>query len=124
MRLFKLWFPVFAWAAFIFFLSGIPHLKTNLSCDLVLRKIAHVTEYFILTLFLHNAFKNTFTLNAASLFVYSSCIAVFYAISDETHQLFVAGRNGSPKDVLIDAVGIFGFYAALRFLGRRVRKAI
>ncbi len=116
MKLFKLWFLVFAWAVFIFYLSGTPDLKTSLPCDFVLRKIAHVTEYFILTLFLYNAFKNTFTLNAARLFAYPSCIAVLYAISDEIHQLFVAGRSGSPKDVLVDAAGILGFYVVLRLL--------
>ena len=32
-------------------------------------------------------------------------IAVLYAVSDEFHQSFVEGRNGSPLDVGIDTVG-------------------
>ena len=29
----------------------------------------------------------------------------FYAATDEFHQLFVAGRSGQIKDVLIDTIG-------------------
>jgi VanZ family protein len=35
-------------------------------------------------------------------------ISVLYAISDEYHQHFVHGRHGTPIDVLIDSIGIFG----------------
>ena len=31
---------------------------------------------------------------------------VLYAISDELHQSFVAGRHGTPVDVAIDALGV------------------
>ena len=31
---------------------------------------------------------------------------IAYAISDEMHQLFVAGRVGSPIDVAIDSAGV------------------
>ena len=33
-------------------------------------------------------------------------LGVLYAISDEVHQTFVAGRHGAPLDVAIDAVGV------------------
>lgn len=32
-------------------------------------------------------------------------LAVLYAISDEFHQTFVPGRNGTPVDVAIDSLG-------------------
>lgn len=32
-------------------------------------------------------------------------LAVLYAISDEFHQTFVPGRNGTPVDVTIDSLG-------------------
>lgn len=121
MRLLKLWFPVFAWAGLIFYFSSIPSLKTSLPCDFILRKMAHITEYFIFTFFLYNAFKNTFNLNALLLFVYPAVIAVLYAASDEYHQLFVSGRVGSPKDVLIDTIGVLGFFLALKLLRRNTR---
>jgi VanZ family protein len=42
-------------------------------------------------------------------------LAVLYAVSDEVHQTFVAGRHGSPRDVLIDAVGAaLGLLVAVR----------
>jgi len=123
MRLFKLWSPVFAWAGFIFYLSSIPYLETGLPYDFLLRKIAHISEYFILTLFLYRAFKNTFTLKPLRLFVYPATTAVLYAVSDETHQLFVPGRGGSPRDVFIDAIGIFGFYLVVRAFRRSTVKS-
>jgi hypothetical protein len=32
-------------------------------------------------------------------------LTVLYAVSDEYHQTFVPGRNGTPADALIDAAG-------------------
>jgi VanZ family protein len=45
-------------------------------------------------------------------------VSVVYAISDEFHQSFIEGRNGSPIDVAIDSVGIA---AAALWLRRRER---
>ena len=33
-------------------------------------------------------------------------ISIGYAATDEFHQSFVAGRHGSPVDVLIDSAGV------------------
>jgi VanZ family protein len=33
-------------------------------------------------------------------------LSLLYAFSDETHQLFVPGREGKLSDVGIDAIGI------------------
>jgi VanZ family protein len=49
-------------------------------------------------------------------------IAVGYAITDEIHQTFVPTRNGSPVDVLIDAVGAAAAMAALTGI-HRLRKS-
>lgn len=32
-------------------------------------------------------------------------ICILYAISDEVHQLFVPGRGGQVRDVIIDSAG-------------------
>jgi VanZ family protein len=94
----RLWLPVVAWAAVIFAFSSVPDLGTGLGgWDLVLRKLAHAAEYAVLGLLLARAVRN------ASLAV---ALGVLYAISDEVHQSFVAGRQGSPLDVLVDAVGV------------------
>ena len=94
----RLWLPVAVWAALIFTLSSVPDLGTGLGTwDLVLRKLAHTGEYAVLGALLLRALRRP--LPAAAL-------AVAYAASDEVHQHFVAGRQGRPLDVLIDAAGV------------------
>ncbi len=114
MKLFKLWGPVVVWAGVIFYFSSIPYLKTNLEYDFLLRKIAHITEYFIFTFLLYRAFRNSFNMNVFRLFMYPAVFSLLYAISDEIHQYFVLGRNCSIQDVLIDAIGIISFYIFIR----------
>jgi len=33
-------------------------------------------------------------------------ICILYAVSDEVHQLFIPGRGGQFKDVIIDSAGV------------------
>ena len=75
-----------------------------------IRKLAHMTEYGILFFLLliplssvigAEAGRKKFTVVLAS---YVSCFV--YACSDEFHQLFVFGRSGSFRDVLIDMAGV------------------
>jgi len=110
----KLWMPVVIWAGVIFYFSSIPDLKTNLEYDFFLRKIAHVTEYLILTFFLYRAFRGSSNMNVFGLFMYPAAFSLLYAISDEIHQYFVLGRSCSAGDVLIDSVGIMVFYILIR----------
>lgn len=71
--------------------------------NFIVRKAAHFTEYLILFLLLYEAFREDFSLKKA---VMLSIIAVFlYACSDEIHQLFVPGREGRFRDVMIDTSG-------------------
>ena len=114
MKIFKLWFPAIFWAGLVFYLSGIPNLRSGLECDFILRKIAHFVEYFVFTFLLHRALKGSFDMDARELFVHPATISFLYAISDEFHQAFVPGRNASVIDVFIDAVGILGFYIVIK----------
>jgi VanZ family protein len=92
-----LWLPV-AWAALIFALSSVPDLGTGLGgWDLVLRKLAHAAEYAVLGALLQRA------LNRPAL---AFALGTLYALSDEIHQSFVPGRQGSPLDVALDAAGV------------------
>jgi VanZ family protein len=92
------WLPVLAWAALIFAFSAVPDLGTGLGgWDLVLRKIAHATEYAVLGALLMRATNRVWLAFA---------LGTLYAVSDEVHQTFVAGRHGAPLDVAIDAVGV------------------
>ncbi len=86
-----------AWAAVIFAFSSIPSLSSGLgSWDLLLRKLAHVTEYAILGALLLRATRRPgLALGLAGL----------YAISDEVHQHFVEGRHAAVVDVVIDTSG-------------------
>ena len=87
-----------AWASLIFVLSSVPDLGTGLGgWDLALRKIAHAAEYAVLGALLARA------VGSARL---AFALGVLYAVSDEVHQTFVAGREGSPLDVAIDTVGV------------------
>jgi len=89
---------VVAWAALIFGLSSVPDLSSGLGgWDLVLRKLAHAAEYGILGALLVRALRRL---------SWALALGVAYAVSDEIHQSFVPGRQGSPLDVLIDSVGV------------------
>jgi VanZ family protein len=46
------------------------------------------------------------------------------AMLDEYHQTFVYGRSGSPRDVLIDSIGILIGVIVTRILGFVGRKTI
>ena len=97
-RFLKLWGPVLVWAAVIFALSSIPSLSSGLGTwDEVLRKCAHVTEYAILGFLLVRAIGRELP---------ALLVGIAYAAGDELHQHFVAGRHGSPVDVVIDTVGL------------------
>lgn len=99
------------WMGVIFYLSAQPDLKSGLESqmDFVLRKLAHITEYGILTFLAWRAFGISLgspTSKSDRVLATAIIFSVLYAISDEYHQLFVTGRVGSPIDVLIDSVGI------------------
>lgn len=108
------WGPVILWAGLIFTLSAIPSLGTGLGVwDLVLRKCAHFVEYAILGALL---------LRAARSVPLAVALGSAYAATDETHQLFVTGRHGSPLDWLIDTAGVLaGVSLLLRAAGARRR---
>src|SRR5262245_17387971 len=91
------WFPVAAWAGFIFYLSSIPGLNTGWGVwDTILRKGAHVTEYGILTLLLLRAIRHSFSsLSRRGVAAAGALTAILYAISDEIHQSFVPRRGPS-----------------------------
>ena len=119
MKFLKLWFPVFIWCGGIFYLSGIPNLQTEWGFwDSILRKFAHITEYFILTFLLYRAIKKSFALSPSYLIFWPFILSFLYAISDEIHQNFVPTRSGNIGDVLIDALGIILFYAFSFFRAR------
>ena len=80
-----LWLPVLVWAAVIFAFSSVPGLGTGLGTgDLVLRKLAHVSEYALLGLLLARATRRP---------AVAVALAAAYAVTDEIHQTFVDDRE-------------------------------
>ena len=73
------------------------------------RKAAHMTEYFLLTLSVYLPLKVYFTKYITFLkrILLGFVITVFFAALDEFHQTFVPGRSGNFTDVCIDSIGIF-----------------
>ena len=86
--------------------------------SLIVRKLAHFTEFFILGYLVCNMCK---VYDTNILFGFVFCI--LYAFCDEIHQLFISGRHFAIFDVVIDSLGVFFgniFYMiGLRLLKRR-----
>ena len=74
--------------------------------DHPIRKIAHGSVYFILAILVCFSLSN-YNLDIKKFIIISFLICFFYSISDEIHQLFVLGRSGEIKDVIIDSIGSF-----------------
>ncbi len=70
------------------------------------RKWIHVMVSYILFFLLFMAFREAKKDSLKKYFL-PLCICVIYMFFDEIHQLFVSGRYGSMKDVLIDSFGSF-----------------
>lgn len=70
--------------------------------SLIIRKCAHMSEYAILMITFIYAFKNN---NIKHYITYAFLSTVFYACTDEFHQLFVESRSGNIIDVCIDSLG-------------------
>jgi VanZ family protein len=123
------WFPVFLWIGFIFWMSTgmfsaqntylflepllrffAPSIsqKEVVVFHIILRKLAHLTEYFISGLLLFRAFRNGSDKRREWLWAFSSLlVVVIIAASDEFHQSFVLTRTASLIDVSIDITGGF-----------------
>ena len=114
-RLALLLVPPLIWMAVIFVLSGQASDEIDRAWwDVALRKVAHVTEYAVLTGLWWRALR---ALGVSRPLVGAVAIALLYAASDEFHQTFVDGRTGTPVDVMIDAIGMM--IAALLIYARR-----
>jgi VanZ family protein len=71
----------------------------------LIRKSAHITEYFIFSTLLFRALRGArpgWTLKWALL---ALALTAAYGASDETHQIFVPSRGPSIVDVMIDTTG-------------------
>ena len=77
-----------------------------------LRKVAHASEYFILTTFILIALYNS-DVKGIKIFIIALVICFLYACTDEYHQTFINGRSGLFSDTLIDTLG--GFISCITY---------
>ncbi len=106
----------------IVFLEGIlPDTDLDIrELNYYVRKNAHFIAYFILAVLSMNAFGRSGVAGRRRI-VFTMILCVFYAITDEIHQLFIPGRAGQVRDVLIDSAGSatgIAIYTVIRNVGR------
>ena len=70
----------------------------------VLRKSAHLVEFYLLGFLILNLFKDYRKISKKMLFI-CTFLCLIYASSDELHQLFVVGRTAKILDIIIDTLG-------------------
>lgn len=120
------WGPAVLWAAFIFSMStdemSSYHTRTwieplvrfvvpGLSREgfeivhSVIRKLGHVSEYFVLALLIVRGCRRGSTLSPVRAPLAAFVASALYALSDEAHQFFVASRSASLIDCGIDSLG-------------------
>ena len=140
----KAWLPAIAWAAVISGLSTDTFSAQNTSRIIVpvlrwllpfassatiealhglIRKSAHFTEYFVLSVLLLRGLRGEnrgWTLRWA---IWAVLISAGYAALDEFHQSFVPSRTASPWDATLDTVGAtaaqVGLWLMRRWSGAR-----
>ncbi len=80
------------------------------------RKLGHITEYFVLAVTV--AFPlYVYRVRGFALMIVAGIFCVAFAGFDEYHQSFVAGRGPSKRDVAIDSIGIFTGILLVRIVG-------
>src|SRR5690625_733386 len=70
----------------------------------LIRKSAHFIAYLMLGIFIIHALYVS-DLRRYDGIIIAIAISCFYAISDEIHQIFIPGRSGEIRDVMIDTFG-------------------
>ncbi len=125
----RTWLPVLIWMLVIFSASGdtqsayhssrilepllrwlFPHIQHHRLWEIILfaRKCAHLTEYAVFAVLIWRAVRSLSAPNTGWSWRVARnawfCV-VAYAMSDELHQHFVATRQASIWDVVIDSMG-------------------
>lgn len=77
-------------------------IKENYS--FIVRKAAHFTIYLVLGLLVSIVLTEK-CFNLKQIIIYGVLICMTYAITDEIHQIFVSGRSGEIRDIIVDTCG-------------------
>ena len=90
------------------FLAAV-HLQLPLSTlhflNVGVRKLAHLSEYALFALFLYGPPERSRVLWKPRRAIFSVVGAALYSLTDEYHQIFVAGRGASLWDCGLDTLG-------------------
>jgi len=126
MRWLRAWAPAILWAGVISFFSTsyfsapgtsrfiLPFLRWLLpgaspgtldELHFLIRKAAHLAEYFIFSLLVLRGLRGGRAGWRLRWALMTVAIAAGYAALDEFHQWFVPGRSASPMDSLLDSCG-------------------
>jgi VanZ family protein len=146
MKWLRAWGPVVLWAVVISIFSThyftneitgrffipllrrfLPHapFHTLLRIHHMIRKGAHVTEYFIFSLLVLRGFRYGRAGWRWSWAAWTLTLCATLAALDEFHQWFVPGRGATPVDSLIDVAGAAAaLVVAWLFATRRASKHI
>jgi hypothetical protein len=102
----RLFLPVLLWCAVIFAFSSFStgSVSSFYWPDFIVKKLAHVFEYALLTTFSYRALWNS-GIEKKKAFIASAAFSVFYGTTDELHQAFVPGREPHIRDVVFDTIG-------------------
>lgn len=73
--------------------------------SVAIRKLAHFSIYALLGFLLYLLMGVGYSIKPCKSVNRALVTSLFYAITDEVHQLFVPGRSGMAKDVFIDFAG-------------------
>jgi VanZ family protein len=141
-RYFRYWIPLLLWMGIIFWMStetfasentsliiepAIRYLMPSISPEKArmihgaIRKLAHLTEYFILGMLLFRFFRSgSKELRIRRWAFYSVLFVALYAAGDEFHQSFVSSRTASLLDIGLDTLGgiVAQGVSALRLISR------
>jgi VanZ family protein len=91
------------------------------SVNHLVRKNAHFFAYLVLGVLVVNAVRRSGAGGYGGLLL-AAGICLLYAVSDEVHQLFIPGRGGQVRDVIIDGAGAVLGLGAYLIAGRLLRR--
>ena len=89
--------------------------------ELPVRKLAHMTEYFLLCSLVSFPLY-LYGMRGKRLFITALIVSSGFAATDEFHQSFVDGRGPSAADVGIDTIGVLAACAVTGFISRQIDK--
>jgi len=102
------WLPPIVWMGLIFSMSSRQSIGVSeeFIVNFIVFKFLHIVEYAFLYFLFLRAFRMYLSKNSKRAYLFAAIAAILFAISDELHQIFVPTRQGSPRDIGIDALGI------------------